>query len=313
MRLDLRVLWIDDQPKHVQSVAENVRERLKPDGFELHIVEASSLEQVDARIGEHILKDGIDLVLVDYDLGTGSGGDQALAKIKKRFRYKDLLFYSANDTEMLRKVAFDNKVDGVYFSTRMSLADDVYNFIHSILRKVMDIDHMRGVVMSASSDIDYFIEEALYAIDKNREAASRPAFVNSIARQLREKLTKYDEDLNKAVDKGTLRAIFKLRHICTANDRLNLLIEELSSITKDEKSSAIDKARTYGKDVVPRRNRLAHVVLKELDGKKVLEGNTEQEAKEIFTEDQITALRCDLIEHRENFYKIAVLQDAQVS
>src|SRR5690606_8532836 len=91
----------------------------------------------------------------------GSGGEEALTTVRDRFRYKDILFYSALDPRRLRKIAFDRGLDGIYFSTRISLADDAISIVDKTLHKVMDLDHMRGVVMAATSDIDLFVEKTV--------------------------------------------------------------------------------------------------------------------------------------------------------
>ena len=85
MKLELCALWIDDQPKHVKSFAESLQRRLADLGFELHITEATSLDAVDEVLGGHVHDDGIDLVLIDFDLGlAGAGGDKALYRQGER-------------------------------------------------------------------------------------------------------------------------------------------------------------------------------------------------------------------------------------
>lgn len=307
MRLDFKALWVDDQPRHIASFAEGIRRKLKEMGFELDLVTAPSLEAIDTFIGEHVHEDGVDLVLVDYDLtGKGDGGEQALAKIRKRFPHKDMIFYSAMDTDKLRKIAFESRLDGIHFSTRLSLVDDTGSMIDKMLRKVMDVDHMRGVVMSATSDIDFIVEESLQTVCGRLSSGDQAAFIAKVVASVRGKLAKWGEELDKAEQKATIEALFKLKHLCTSADRLNLLVEELEAFAGDG-SSQLEKAISYRQDVIPRRNKLAHVMLRVVDGKRVLEG-----PEGPFTEEDMTLLRCDLIEHRLNFTDIAVLLDVSL-
>lgn len=303
MRLDFKALWIDDQPKHVKSFREGIQRKLSELGFELEVVEVSALDKVDEAIGAHIHNDGVDLVLVDYDLGSGSGGLEALTKVRKQFPYKDLIFYSADDREKLRKIAYEGGLDSLYFSTRLSLVDDTVSVIQKMLHKVMDIDHMRGVVMSATSDIDFVVERSLLAVYERNHDEGKAAFRAAVVAAVRTKLEKWSAELGKAEGKGTLEAIFKLKHLCSAADRLGLLLESLAEWTPDG-STHIDKAKAYKDDVVPRRNKLAHVTLRVVDGRRVLDG-----PEGPITDADMTKLRCDLIEHRQNFTNIAVLVD----
>jgi DNA-binding NarL/FixJ family response regulator len=308
MRLDFKALWIDDQPKHVKSFREGIERRLAQFGFQLEVVEVASLDGVDNAIGQHIHDDGIDLVLVDYDLGVGSGegGEQALAKVRKQLPHKDLIFYSADDRQKLRKIAYNASLDGLNFSTRLSLVDDTCSVIEKMLRKVMDIDHMRGVVMSATSDIDFMVEKSLLAVYSRLDSQGKAVFTDKVVASIREKLGRWSEELNKAEAKGGIEPVFKLKHLCSAADRLDLLLGELSSWASDG-SSQLQKAKTYTVEVVPRRNKLAHVMLRVVDGKRILDG---PEGPVSYAD--MTQLRCDLIEHRLNFTDIAVLVDVKL-
>ncbi len=303
MRLDFKALWIDDQPTHVRSFREGIQRSLAELGFELEVVEVSSLAKVDEVIGQHIHDDGIDLVLVDYDLGSGSGGEQALAKVRKQFPYKDLIFYSVHDREQLRRIAYEGHLDSLYFSTRLSLVEDTVSVIQKMLHKVMDIDHMRGVVMSATSDIDFVVERSVLAVYERATPERQAEMRTRIAAAMREKLARWDGELAKAEKKKTLEAIFKLKHLCSAADRLDILLHSLSTWTVSE-SAYLDKAKAYKDNVVPRRNKLAHVTLRIVDGQRTLGG-----PEGSFSREDMTQLRCDLIEHRSNFKDIAVLVD----
>lgn len=306
MRLDFKVLWIDDQPAHVKSFREAIRRQLADLGFVLEVDEISSLDQVDEAIGEHIHDDGVDLVLVDYDLGSGSGGEEALLKIRKRLRYRDIVFYSANGINKLRKIAYDNSLDNVYFSTRYSLVDDTVQIIQKMLHKVMDVDHMRGVVMSATSDIDAIVEESLLAIYNQFSDHQKETFRNSTIGKLSKKLDRWSKELTKAEKKGTLEELLKLKHLFGASDRLNIMLSSLEEKTP-QGTTHLGSAKAYKEQVIPQRNKLAHVKVRVVDGRRVLKANGET-----FTSETMTKLRCDLVEHRLNFTDIAVLLDVNL-
>lgn len=308
MRLDFKALWIDDQPRHVESFADAIRRRLRDLGFELKVQSVEALDKIDDAIGDHIHDDGIDLVLVDYDLGQGgAGGEKALAQIRERLPHKEVIFYSADDRERLRKIAFDAKIDGLNFSTRLSLADDTYSVIERMLHKIMDIDHMRGVVMSATSDIDFLVEKSIVAIYERMDGDKKKQFVDKILVKLKEKLDRWAVDLSKAEGEGGLAPLFELKHLCSAADRMDLLLGELKSLTPG--GSLLGLATEYRNKVVPRRNKLAHVTLRvDADGKRVLDGPAGP-----VTDKEMTELRCELIEHRINFTDIAVLVDVEMN
>jgi hypothetical protein len=269
--------------------------------LDVHVV--SRLDEVDSALGSHVHDDGVDLVLVDYDLGPGSGGEEALLAVRNRLRHKDILFYSALDPSNLREIAFDAKLDGVYFSTRASLADDAISLISKTLHRVMDIDHMRGVVMAATSDIDVSIERSVVAIYEQLAESEKLPFKLKVVTALRKKLVEWAEDLDKAEGRPGIEPVFKLRHLCSSADRLNLLLNELERFSTDGKT-LLQTARLYRDDMVPRRNKLAHLVVKVVGGQRMLvgsEGDLDVEG--------MRRLRCDLLTHRANFDEVAVIVD----
>lgn len=308
MRLDFRILWIDDQPRHVESFAEGIGRRLKESGFQLTKLTAKSLNDVEDMVNDHIQNDCIDLVLVDYDLGDGKGGELALARVRELFPYKDIVFYSALDTERLRKIAYDEKIDGVFFSTRLSLVDDTAKLVDSQLRKILDLDHMRGIVMAATSDIDFMVEESLKCVYDKLSGPDQEALRNKLLVHANKKLERYKSDVEKLEKKSNIEAFVKLRHVYTAHDKLEVLLRELESWADSAGSAYLEKGLVYQKDVVPRRNKLAHSMLK-IDpvGKQYLVG-----VEEDITADGMRDLRRDLIEHRSNIEHIAVLVDAKL-
>lgn len=304
MRLDYCALWIDDQPRHVKGFRERIETHLEERGFSLSVIPAETLEQADALLAQQENMEGIDLVLVDYDLGPGDGGVDVLRMVRDKFPYKDIMFYSAADTGKLRDLAHGANIDGIHFSTRLSLANDAISLIDKTLKKVMDIDHMRGVVMAATSDIDFIVEKSIVAAHNRLNEGDREAHAANVSENLRTKLRKWHEDLDKASPKG-LSAILKLKHICTAADRLELLVEQLEKMAESP-SKELDKAKIYKTDVVPRRNKLAHLAFKTENGSRILVGTGEK-----VDASEMTKLRCDLLDHRSNFEYIGVILDVK--
>lgn len=303
MRLDYKILWIDDQPAHVRSFQERIERHLRSQGFELDVHVVNNLQGVDDAMGNHVHDDGVDLVLVDYDLGPGHGGEEVLSAVRHKLRHKDILFYSALDPNKLRHIAYEAQLDGVYFSTRVSLADDAISLISKTLHRVMDIDHMRGVVMAATSDIDFCVERSVLAIYNRMGDAERAVFKAKVISAIRAKLLEWTNDLSKAEKKEGIEAVFKLKHVCTAADRLNLLVDELERFSTDGKT-LFETARLYRDDMVPRRNKLAHLAVKIVDGRRVLAGSDGG-----LDVEGMRKLRCDLLLHRANFDEVAVIVD----
>ncbi len=299
MKLDFTILWIDDQPKHIKSYRESLGLKIAPLGFEIEVLEARSIAEISDVVGDRPEHDGIDLVLVDYDLGNGSGGELALEEVRKLFRYKEIIFYSATDVEKLRKLAYERQVDSVHFSTRLGLVEEAAEIVRKLLAKVLDIDHMRGLVMSAASDIDDLVARSLAAVYSKLEVDEQKEFLEELQQQLAKKLSRWSDELSKACAASELTAMLELTALYSPADRLTSLRKRLEK----QAPSAGDRnemVKGYVTEIVPRRNKLAHVRL----------GRTGA-LPDGFTADDMAVLRCDYIKHRKNFLDIAVLLDVE--
>src|SRR5579872_5858563 len=124
MRLDFNVLWVDDQPRGVAAQIDAIRKRMQAEGFQFSPKLCQSVAEVKAAITDDVFTDEVDLILVDWDLGGGVVGQDAVAEIRGTVRYKDVVFYSGQQTpDVLRRLAFDNGLEGVYCASREGLIE----------------------------------------------------------------------------------------------------------------------------------------------------------------------------------------------
>jgi CheY-like chemotaxis protein len=160
MRLDFNVLWIENQQDSVQSQKERLEHLIRQEGFRLRVTFASSVEDALKYLAEDIYTDHVDLILMDYDLGPGMKGNEGLVEVRHKVPYRDIVFYSSQAGDLLDMV-LKAKVQGIYCSTRQELPDTAIGVFGILVKKVIDIDHARGIVMGATSDIDHYIMDCL--------------------------------------------------------------------------------------------------------------------------------------------------------
>jgi len=151
--------------------------------------------------------------------------------------------------------------------------------------------------MSAASDIDDLVSRSLRAVYKALPEQDKLTFLQALEEQLRRKLGRWENELKKAATKGGIDPMLDMHFLYGASDRLNSLAAKLQ-VQFPPSSEMGAMLKTYGEDVVPKRNKLAHVRITRGEG--IPEG---------FTESEMSDLRCRFIEHRRNFYDIAVLLD----
>jgi hypothetical protein len=235
---------------------------------------------------------------MDYDLGVGQKGDVGLVEVRNVFPYKDLVFYSSQGNDLLKLVS-KKGVQGVFCSRRDDIPDNVIGAFEALVRKVLDIDHSRGIVMGASSDIDHAINDCLMCLfDKNEPPVIKQG-LDEVARKMKDK----EKDLGKAVKKIAaikhVAEIMEHHHVYTSNDRLGLLREMLSKVgSYDEECKAM---KAYASDTIPKRNDLAHRrVRQEGFSRKLFDRNGKE-----FTGAEMRALRGVLLDYQEMFEALA--------
>src|SRR6266487_5253266 len=154
MRLDFNILWVEDQPDAVKAQFDRIGLLLRKEGFRCNAEFATSVANAKGFLADDIFGDHIDLVLMDYDLGDGPNGSEGIEIVRDEFPFKDIVFYSASGVQKLQQSLSEKKFQGIFYSSRQDLPDIVVGVFQALVKKVLDIEHSRGVVMGATSEID---------------------------------------------------------------------------------------------------------------------------------------------------------------
>lgn len=262
MRLDFNVLWVDDQPDRVAAQVVRIEKQMEGEGFRFNSTPCKTVDDVQGRVKDDVFTDEVDLVLVDWDLGNNLQGQDVIALIRETVRYKDVVFYSAQTpADQLRKLAFDKGLEGVYCASREELVDEVLGVFESLVKKVLDLDHMRGIVMGATSDIDQTVNECLIVIHERLDADGKDAMLKTALGYIEKRIKGLVETAEKLKGATTLQEFFAAHMILTANDRLRMLGGALKTETFKVHKEYRESVVTYQQDTVPKRNDLGHLVL----------------------------------------------------
>lgn len=302
MRLDFNVLWVDDQPNAVNAQIERIKTQMESEGFSFRPTQCKSLAEVEALIAEDIFQDEVDLILVDWDLGSGVHGQDVIAKVRQAAQYKDVVFYSAQTPAAdLRKLAFDKELEGIYCASREGLVDEVLGVFESLVKKVLDLDHTRGIVMGATSDIDHLVNTCLAQAHAKLDENGKGRLIDEALRRIEKKVKKIADQGDEIKNEPSIEAIFEAHMIFTAFDRLLLLETVLQMDEFRAHAAAKDTVKSYRVDVVPKRNKLGHMILAP-EGKPQAIETTEGEKVSL---DEMRNLRKLILGFRENFRALA--------
>lgn len=274
MRLKYRILWIENEQDWVESIEDQIQDYLDDLGF---IYEKKLIGKEETGIDYN----SYDLILMDLNLADQPNGAELITKIRDLGAYTDVVFYSASGINELRAKGREKELEGVYYSGRTPdslFINKVEAVIDSTIKKIQDLNNVRGLVMSEVSELD---ERMLSLID-----------FYFISKATEKKTATFKKHLVKDVEKATKRRLSE-SEICDkkCEHRWNKL--PIEDIIKDFEFDASRKAHAinlivemegipytnkygqnffddYQKDMLSMRNNLAHCVSSSIDGKEVL-------------------------------------------
>tara|TARA_R110001599_G_scaffold22110_2_gene82050 strand:+ start:3321 stop:4244 length:924 start_codon:yes stop_codon:yes gene_type:complete len=262
VRLDFNVLWVDDQPSRVAAQVTSIKMQMAAEGFEFKPRQCTTIDQMKEAISEHVFTDEIDLILVDWDLGNDEHGEDAIELIRDIVQYKDVVFYSGQATVVeLRKKVYEKQLEGVYCASRADLIDEVIGVFESLIKKVLDLDHTRGIVMGATSDIDYMVNTCLTLAHEKLDETGKAELIENAMKRVDKQVKNITRKGEKLKAEPSIEALFDAHMLFTSDHRLRLLLNILSMEEFADYSSSVTTVSRYRDGVVGARNTLGHVVL----------------------------------------------------
>lgn len=262
MRLDFNVLWVDDQPERVAAQITSIKLKMLAEGFEFKPTQCTTIAQVESVIDKDVFTDEVDLILVDWDLGNDMHGEDAIERIRQIVQYKDVVFYSGQASVVeLRRKAYERQLEGVYCASRADLVEEVVGVFDSLIKKVLDLDHTRGIVMGATSDIDHMVNRCLTLAHGKLDEGGKRKFIEEALSRVKDKVSSIAKQGEKLHAAPSVDALFKAHMLFTSDDRLRMLATILQMKELTDYSYGIDAVRSYRENVVRNRNTLGHAVL----------------------------------------------------
>lgn len=297
MQLDYRVLWFDDQEQTIGHSVERVRGMISRLGFEPKIDLRIITADVEDPLASLPDQSEIDLVLMDWKLGGGHDGAELARKLRRTFQHTDIVFYSSEAPKTLRELIFNKDIDGVFCANRDHLSDRAIGIINGQLRRVLDLNHMRGIVMAATSDLDQGMVDCLEVVQKILYTGDTAAtgYASEIAGRISKALRSKADEIDGLGKKGKVSKLLREPSLGPAL-RLQLLQEEVAKLAdKLTEPHVVEGLGKYHEEVITPRNDLAHRKAQLKDGKLHLEGRGQP-----FDQDSMRALRLRLLEQADN-------------
>lgn len=299
MKLDYNILWIDNDIQDYIENGEvnNLKSYLEELGFEPNIVTVDDEADLDKFI--HNYK--YDLIISDFNLNAMTG-DIIIERIRVDKGFStEILFYSAKSNfrdkpEVKDRLAFMDRI--TFHSSRDTFLNKVEVMIRLTLDKLLELNATRGLITSATSELDVEIEE--------------------IVMQLIIRHNKSAEDLKEIVTKKVFIPLeTRFQNFWSTYDNFQNYFHKIDAVKKwevlrdllkplkaeTEIGTFLDINKTYQEQIIKIRNQFAHSKAIDNNGVVKLKGQIDGEDFE-FTEQSCVEIRRNIINHKRNIERL---------
>ena len=252
MKINYKVLWVEDHFAEIQFAIDGIGDKLADYGFNFAVDKKTSLNEDE--IGE--LRDKLsrynpyDMIFFDYDLGNNNKPGNEIANELRNSIFTDMIFYSGKAPLELRKTLFESQVEGVFTVSRSDLIDEAWPIIEDQIKRICDINNMRGVILDEMSKIDLKMRELYNKKYEGLPDEDKKDQVNKIREKLAERQKSGTDQMEK-VNRETLPEMIKN----PIKTEFNIVRMRLKKLYEDDETLGEEGSLKKNQDL---RNQFAH-------------------------------------------------------
>jgi len=250
MKLQYKILWFDDSEELFDSLdLDYLKQKIHAWGFVPDICLVNSPE-------EFLQKspfDDFDLLVIDYNLEGYGHGEDFIAQVREQEVLTEIIFYSSGATSELWNAVHKKQLEGIYVANKQTILERILKVGQQALRKVLDLENMRGIVMAEVGDLDLQLSNILsVAITGIDESKQKDIFNRFYAAS-----TKHHDTHRVSLDKfNESPTIESLLSLCDSDKRW----QNYGRLRKHHELLKNKVLGDYVEDILRPRNFLAHGV-----------------------------------------------------
>lgn len=311
MKLKYKILWIDDEYNAISRDKKDIIKYITDLGFECidetDIIVVKNFDELKEKIKYKEMEGyektaDYDLLLVDLNLGHETGnGDYIIKEIRQNEVYCEIIFYSSNYEELKSKLK-NEPLEGVFTSDRLELIDKTKKVISLTLKKVQDVNNLRGLIMAEVADLDILKEEIItLASQKFKNKELEKYALKKIKKSVSSTNNQAEEKL-KDIDNVDFTRLFENIGFIDSNKKAMILGEALAKLNINEPVTKETFTQPYIDNILKTRNKFAHVKESDWVDEK---GNTCKKIDDIpFTEKKCIEIRKDISKYKDILLKL---------
>lgn len=197
MNIEYKILWVEDDKSWYATTKELFSDIVEDLGFKLESKKCENIDEVKDEISLNHLRE-YDMLLVDFTLKKSDSGAKIIEfirSIKDDPILTDVLFYSSA-VENVRDSMHQLGLEGVYTADRKEIETKFELVLKTTIKKVQDLNNMRGLIMAETSDIDNIMMDIIQTVIKRNSFEIRNDLVSfifeSVSKKVIQKKSKFD-------------------------------------------------------------------------------------------------------------------------
>jgi hypothetical protein len=276
MKIDVSILWVDDNHDFVESLRPQLEKWMDAQGLILKIL----WHPGEAKIYDDLQTKDVELIVLDYKLKGPRNGDAIITELRSRNFYEDVIFYT---TKAVPNVGvFETPPDGVFFVDREDARERIKTLIEMKVRRASDLATVRGWIVADAIELENLLGQVLCRCFKSM----RTLFHDRILTE--------DGLFDLGKKHKVLNGILK--------DRITSINKgETVSDTLSELTACKEILDLFPKEIIEVRNTLAHQVAEITgEGLKKLKTRNKDGKEVIFTPAHCVTIRKNIGKHFTN-------------
>jgi len=303
MRIEYNILWFEDIKSSFNSKKQIVKQIVEDFGF----IFPEPRNEINGENIESLVYDEFDLIIADLNL-TGTKGTDLINKLRNQEGvYTEVIFYSSDGEKAVRGALKEYEIDGVYCAGRENddFEEKVKKVIWTTIKKVQDVNNMRGLIMAETSDIDQTMFNIIATVLDKNYLGLRANLAYIIFGNVDIKLKSKRDDFDKFQKNKNIARVIKDNVMFDSSEKIKAIQFIINGIDHElANSKKGDVFSSRYTEVKKNRDLLAHVIEEEENGRKKLKsGNRVLE----FTDDFCIGIRKEIQHHSQYLNDLLVL------
>ena len=293
MRLNFSVLWFDDNEDWIDSLdTEELESEILSWGFTSDIDMVSTPEEFNSQSPFKTY----DLIVIDRILEGYQEGQEFITNLRNHGIFTEIIFYTAGNVSDLWEAIQRSKLEGVFVSHRNDILSKIAKVGHQSIRKVLDLENMRGIVMAEVGELDHLLDEILNLGINNLPGEQQGHIFQRFYKKALENQVDCNERLEKFIEKPAVESMLLFCDSSKRWQNFNRLRK------KHAKLNGNNNIGDYENEVLQPRNFLAHG--RPLEGGDGSFSFLYKEKEYYFDNDVSLALRQTILKYKTDFSDI---------